>query len=95
MKKTFDGYWFRSHKDSASNWHGALYKEDKYYSHDDYDENEPDSATDDLVAVKDNEKFISENEIINGILEFLEVGMKYKIDVEIKKNKYCLEIETI
>ncbi len=40
MKKTYEGYWFRSHQDSASMWHYALYKEDNYYSHDDYDENE-------------------------------------------------------
>ncbi len=34
---------------SASMLHYALYKEDKHYSHDDYDENEPDSPTDDLI----------------------------------------------
>ncbi len=95
MKKTYEGFWLRSHQDSASMWHYGLYKEDKYYSHDDYDENEPDSPTDDIVAVKDNEKILSENEITTGVLGFLEVGMNYRINVETKGNKYCLEIEAI
>ncbi len=95
MKKTYEGYWFRSHRDSASMWHCALYKEDNYYSHDDHDENEPDSPTDDLVAVKENEKLLNQSEIIKDLSDFLEVGMKYKINVEIKENKYCLEIEAI
>ncbi|MFQ5962709.1 MAG: hypothetical protein ACE5KZ_00310 [Candidatus Scalinduaceae bacterium] len=95
MKKNYEGYWFRSHQDSVSMWHSGLYEEDKYYSHDDYDENEPDSPTDDLTAVKENKKILSENEITKGILDFLEVGMKYKINVEVKENKYCLEIEAI
>jgi hypothetical protein len=74
-------------------WHCALYKEDKHSSHDDYDENEPDGPTDDLVAVKGNEKILGQSEITKGILDFVEVGMKYKINVEIKENKYCHEIE--
>ncbi len=95
MKKTYEGHWFRSHRDSDSMWHCALYKEDKHYSHDDYDENEPDSPTDDLVAVRGNEKLLDQSEITKGISDFLEVGMKYRINVEIKENKYCLEIEAI
>jgi hypothetical protein len=30
-----------------------------------------------------------------GIQEFLEMGMKYKISIESKEDKYSLEIETI
>jgi hypothetical protein len=30
-----------------------------------------------------------------GIQEFLEMGMKYKVNIESKKDKYTLEIETI
>ncbi len=55
-------------------WHCVLYKEDKYYSHDDYDENETDSPADDSVAVRGNEKLLGQSEITKGILDFLEVG---------------------
>ncbi len=57
---------------SASMWRYALYKEDKY-SHDDYDENEPDSSADDPVAVRGNEKVLGQSKITKGILDFLEV----------------------
>lgn len=95
MKKTYEGYWFRSHRDSASKWHYSLYEQDQYYSHDEYDENEPDSPIDDLVAIKGNKKLLDQSEIIKGLFDFLEVGMKYRINVEIKENRYCLEIEAI
>ncbi len=75
-------------------WHCVLYKEDKY-SHDDYDENETDSPADDLVAVRGNEKLLGQSEITKGILDLLEAWMKYRINVEIKENKYCLEIEAV
>ncbi len=55
--------------------HCALYKEDKHYSHDYYDENEPDSPADDLVAVRGNEKLLGQSEITKGILDFVEVGI--------------------
>ncbi len=64
-------------------WHCALYKEDKYYSHDDYDENETDSPADDLVAVRGNEKLLGQSEITKGISDFLEVGMKYNLSCAI------------
>ncbi len=48
-------------------WHCALYKKDKYYSHDDYDENETDSPADDLVAVRGNGKLLGQSEITKGI----------------------------
>jgi hypothetical protein len=67
----------------------VYYKEDKY-SHDYYDENETGRLTDDLVAVRGNEKLLGQSEITKGISDFLEVGMKYRINVEIKENKYCL-----
>ncbi len=72
----------------------VYYKEDKY-SHDDYDENETGRPTDDLVAVRGNEKLLGQSEIIKGILDFVEVVMKYRINAEIKENKYCLEIEAV
>ncbi len=75
-------------------WRYALYKEEKY-SHDDYDENETDSPADDLVAVRGNEKLLGQSEITKGILDFLEVGIKYRINVDIKENKYCHEIEAV
>ena len=56
-----------------------------------HDENEPDSPTDDLVAIKGNEKLLDQSKIIKDLSDFLEIGMKYKINVEIKENKYCLE----
>ncbi len=74
--------------------HCVLYKEDKY-SHDDYDENETGRPTDDLVAVRGNEKLLDQSERTKGILDFLEVWMKYRINAEIKENKYFLEIEAV
>ncbi len=53
--------------------HYALYKEDKHYSDDDYDENEPDSPPDGLVAVRGNKILLNQSEITKGILDFLEV----------------------
>ncbi len=67
----------------------VYYKEDKY-SHDDYDENETGRPTDDLIAVRGNEKLLGQSEITKGISDFVEIGMKYRINVEIKENKYCL-----
>ncbi len=57
---------------SASMWHCALYKEDKY-SHDDYEESETGRPTDDLVAVRGNKKILGQSKITKGILDFLEV----------------------
>ncbi len=53
------------------------------------------SLADDSVAVRGNEKLLGQSEITKGISDFLEVGMKYRINVEIKENKYCLEIEAV
>ena len=64
-------------------WHCALYKEDKHSSHDDYDENEPDSPADDSVAVRGNEKLLGQSKITKGILDFLEVGIKYNLSCAI------------
>ena len=47
------------------------------------------------IANKDNDKLLSGAEITMGIQEFLEMGMKYKVNIESKKDKYTLEIETI
>ncbi len=38
-----------------------------------------DSHTDDLVTVRGNEKLLGQSEITKGVLDFLEVGMKYNL----------------
>ncbi|HJO47526.1 MAG TPA: hypothetical protein QF625_01160, partial [Candidatus Scalindua sp.] len=53
------------------------------------------SHVDDRIANKDNEKLLNGAEITMGIQEFLEMGLKYKISIESKEDKYSLEIETI
>ena len=47
------------------------------------------------IANKDNDKLLCSAEITMGIQEFLEMGMKYKANIESEKDKYTLEIETI
>ena len=41
---------------------------------------------------KGNERLL---DLIKDLSGFLEIGMKYNINVENKENKYCLEIEAI
>jgi len=95
MQNTFEGFWFRSHRDSTSEWQCGLYKDDIYYQNNVYNDVEDESNVDDRVAAKENEKLMSESEIIMGIKEFLEIGMKYKIKIEIKEKRYLLEIENL
>jgi hypothetical protein len=96
MGNTYEGYWYRSHRGSNSFRECGLYKEDKHHQGDIYDDDVKDeSHVDDRVANKDNEKLLSGGEITMGIQEFLEVGMKYKVNIESKEGKYTLEIETI
>ncbi|MDR4496319.1 MAG: hypothetical protein MRK02_00035 [Candidatus Scalindua sp.] len=95
MQNTFEGFWFRSHRNSTSKCQCGLYKDDIYYQNNVYDDVEDESNVDDRVAVKENEKLLDESEIIMGIKEFLEIGMKYKIKIEIKENRYLLEIENL
>lgn len=96
MGNTYEGYWFRSHQGSDSLKQCGLYKEDKHHPSNVYDDDVKDeSHVDDRVADKDNEKLLSGSEITMGIQEFLEMGMKYKVNIESKEGKYTLEIETI
>jgi hypothetical protein len=97
MENTYEGYWYRSHQDSASVWQYGLYKKGEYHPNIVYDDDDvkEESHVDDRVAGKGNEKLLSESEITTGIKEFLEVGMKYKINIETKENKYLLRIEHI
>ncbi len=96
MENSYEGYWFKSYQDSGSLKKCGLYKENKYHQNNIYDNDVTDeSHVDDCVADHENEKIISGNEISMGIQEFLEIGMKYKITVEVKDTTYCLQIESI
>ena len=96
MGNTYEGYWFRSHRGSDSFRECGLYKEDKHHQGDIYDDDiKGESHVDDRIANKDNEKLLSGSEITMGIQEFLEMGMKYKVNIETKEDKYTLEIEPI
>ncbi|MCP5002824.1 MAG: hypothetical protein GY941_02585 [Planctomycetes bacterium] len=95
MENSYEGYWYRSHKDSTSEWQCGLYKEDTYYQDNIYDDVGDDSHIDDRVATKKNEKLLSECEILKEIREFLEIGMKYKIKVRKEDTRYYLEINEI
>ena len=96
MGNTYEGYWFRSHRGSDSFRECGLYKEDKHHQGDIYDDDiKGESHVDDRIANKDNEKLLSGSEITMGIQEFLEIGMKYKVNIESTEDKYTLVIETI
>ncbi len=96
MGNAYEGYWFRSHRGSNSFRECGLYKEDKHHQGNIYDDDVKDeSHVDDRVANKDNEKLLSGGEITMGLQEFLEMGMKYKVNIESKEGKYTLEIETV
>jgi hypothetical protein len=95
MENSYEGYWYRSHKDSTSEWQCGLYNADTYYQNNVYDDVGDDSHIDDRVATKENEKLLSESEIIMEIKEFLEIGMKYKIKIKKDETKYHLEIDEI
>ena len=70
--------------------------EDKHHQGNTYDDDvKGESHVDDRIANKDNEKLLNGAEITMGIQEFLEMGLKYKISIESKEDKYSLEIETI
>ncbi len=96
MENTYEGHWFRSHRGSNSFRECGLYKEDKHHQGNTYDDDvKGESHVDDRIANKDTEKLLSGGEITIGIQEFLEMGMKYKVNIESEEGKYSLEIETI
>ena len=96
METIYEGYWYRSHEDSRSLRQCGLYKEKKDHPSHIYDDDVTDAShIDDRVADKENKKILSGNEITMGLQEFLELGMKYKISIEVKDNKYNLQIENV
>ena len=96
MRNAYEGHWFRSHLGSNSFRECWLYKEGKHHQGNTYDDDvKCESHVDDRIANKDNYELMSGAKITMGIQEFLEMVMKYKINIESKKDKYTLEIETI
>ncbi len=96
METIYEGHWYHSHDNSSTLRQCGLYKEKKEHPSHTYDDDVTDSShIDDRVADKDNQRILSGNEITTSIQEFLEVGMKYKISVEIRDDSYNLRIENI
>ncbi len=96
METIYEGYWYRSHEDSSSLRQCGLYKEKKDHPSHIYDDDVTDAShIDDRVADKENKKILSGNEITMGLQEFLELGMKYEMSIEVKDNKYNLQIENV
>ncbi len=96
METIYEGYWYRSREDSSSLRQCGLYKEKKDHPSHIYDDDVTDAShIDDRVADKENKKILSGNEITMGLQEFLELGLQYKISIEVKDNKYNLQIENV
>ncbi len=96
MENSYEGFWFKSHQNFGSLKQLGLYKENKYHQNNVYDDDVTnESHVDDCVADQENKKLLSGNDITMGLQEFLEIGMKYKITVEVKDTMYRLQIENI
>jgi hypothetical protein len=96
METIYEGHWYHSQENSSSLRQCGLYKEKKDHPSHTYDDDVTDSShIDDRVADKENKRVLSGNEITMGIQEFLEVGMKYRISIEIRDDKYSLQIESV
>ena len=96
METIYEGHWYHSQENSSSLRQCGLYKEKKDHASHTYDDDVTDSShIDDRVADKENKRVLSGNEITMGIQEFLEVGMKYRISIEIRDDKYNLQIESV
>lgn len=96
MENTYEGYWFKSRLASGSLKDCGLYKENKYHPDNVYDDDVTnESHVDDCVADGENRKLLSGCDITMGLQEFLEIGMKYKITIEVKESVYRLQIENI
>lgn len=96
MGDTYEGYWYRSHQDAAFVWQYGLFKENTFHQDNTYDDDvDNESHVDDRVADKDNEQLLMGSDITRGIYQFLEVGMKYRVNIAVKENRYILEIENI
>ena len=96
METIYEGHWYHSHDNSSSLRQCGLYEEKKDHPSHTYDDDVTDAShIDDRVADKGNKRVLSGNEITASIQEFLEVGMKYKISIETRDDKYNLRIESI
>ena len=96
METIYEGHWYHSRENSSSLRQCGLYKEKKEHPSHTYDDDVTDAShIDDRVADKENKRVLSGNEITMSIQEFLEVGMKYKISIEIRDDKYNLQIESV
>ena len=96
METIYEGHWYHSHENSSSLRQCGLYKEKKEHASHTYDDDVTDAShIDDRVADKENKRVLSGNEITTSIQEFLEVGMKYKISIEVRDDSYNLRIENI
>ncbi|MBT3880124.1 MAG: hypothetical protein HON76_15770 [Candidatus Scalindua sp.] len=96
METIYEGHWYHSHEDSTTLRRCGLYKDKKDHPSHTYDDDVTDAShLDDRVADKGNESVLSGNEITMSIQEFLEVGMKYKISIEVRDDSYNLRIENV
>ncbi len=96
MEDSYEGYWVKSHQDPGTLEQCGLYKENKYHEDNVYDNDVTDeSHVDDCVADSENEKLLSGSDITMGLQEYLEIGMKYKITIDVKENMYRLQIENV
>ncbi|GAX60816.1 GATA Zn-finger-containing transcription factor [Candidatus Scalindua japonica] len=94
METIYEGHWYHSHENSISLRQCGLYKDKMEHPGHTYDDDITDAShIDDRVADKGNERVISGNEITVSIQEFLEVGMKYKISIDVRDDSYNLRIE--
>lgn len=96
METIYKGHWYHSHENASTLRQCGLYKEKKEHPSHTYDDDVTDAShIDDRVADKDNQIVLSGNEITMSIQEFLEVGMRYKISIEVRDDSYNLRIENI
>ncbi len=96
MENSYEGFWFKSQNDSGSLEECGLYKENKFHQKNVYDDDVTnESHVDDCVADHENVKLLCGSNITMDLQEFLEIGMKYKITVEVKDTVYRLQIENI
>ncbi len=96
METIYEGHWYRSRENSSSLRQSGLYEEKGDHQSHTYDDDVTDAShIDDRVADKGNKRVLNGNEITTSIQEFLEVGMKYKISIEVRDDEYNLRIENI
>ncbi len=96
METIYEGHWYHSHENSSALRQSGLYEEKSDHPSHTYNDDVTDTShIDDRVADKGNKRVLSGNEITTSIQEFLEVGMNYKISIEVRDDEYNLRIENI